>query len=158
MVNPMVENRKQTRTVAEEMVRERKFWRQNQIWSIVLTVVVIFGMLGRSGVSVAPGAGELMLTMHDGSTAVVKYDDILSAELLDSPDYGVAADGKETRTGKSGTWEHPQWGSYTLCVYGSCKLAVRMETKESTFVANLPSEEETRQLYQIVLEKSPVSK
>lgn len=158
MVNPMVENRKQVRTVAEEMVRERKFWRQNQIWSILLIVVVVFGMLGRSGVSVAPGAGELMLTMHDGSTAVVEYDDILSVELLNSPDYGSAAEGKETRTGKSGTWEHPQWGSYTLCVYGSCNLAVRIETNGAVYVANLPSGEETRQMYQIVLEKSPVSK
>lgn len=157
MVNPMEENRKQVRTVAEEMARERKFWRQNQIWSILLVVVVLFGILGRSGVSVAPGAGELMLTMHDGSTAVVEYEDIVCAELLSSPDYGSATEGKETRTGKSGTWEHPRWGSYTLCVYGSCNLAVRIETDGATYVANLPSEEETRQLYQIVLEKSPVS-
>jgi len=154
----MQENKRQTRTVQEELAWERKFWRQNQIWSLLLVVVVAFGMLGRSGVSVAPGAAELLLTMHDGSTTVVEYDDMLSVELLDNPDYGTAAEGKETRTGKSGTWEHPRWGSYTLCVYDSCSQAVRIETDGHSYVVNLPSGEETLQLYRLIQEKLPASR
>lgn len=146
------------RTVQEEVARERKFWKQNQLWSILLAVVILFGLFGRPGVSVAPGADEIMLSMHDGSTATVEYAGILSAELLDSPSYGSAAEGKETRTGKSGSWVHPQWGSYTLCVYDSCQSVVRMETEEHCYVINLPSEEETRQLYQLILDKLPASR
>lgn len=154
----MENNKREVRTVQEEMARERKFWKQNQLWSLLLVVVVLFGMLGKSGVSVAPGADTLMLSMHDGTTAALDYDDILSAELLDNPDFGTAAEGKETRTGKSGTWNHPQWGSYTLCVYSSCTSAVRMETKGQCYVVNLPSEEETRQLYQLIADKLPASR
>ena len=144
----MQENRKQARTVAEEMVRERNFWRQNQIWSILLIVVVVFGMLGRSGVSVAPGAGELLLTMHDGSTAVVEYDDMLSVELLSTPDYGSVTEGKETRTGKSGTWEHPRWGSYTLCVIPGNSKAILVKMDSTTAVFCCTTDEKTQTLFE----------
>lgn len=154
----MENNKREVRTVQEEMARERKFWRQNQLWSLLLVVVVLFGMFGKSGVSVAPGAETLMLSMHDGTTAAVPYENILSAELLDSPDFGTVADGKDTRTGKSGIWQHPQWGSYTLCVYSSCKSAVRMETSGRSYVVNLPSEGETSQLYQLIQDKLPANK
>ena len=146
------------RTVQEELARERKFWKQNQIWSLLLVVVVLFGMLGRSGVSVAPKTEELMLSLHDGTTTVVDYSSILSAELLEDPDYGTLAEGKESRSGKSGTWNHPQWGSYTLCIYGSCGTAVKIDTADQRYLVNLPSEEETRQLYQLIQEKLPASR
>ena len=154
----MEKHEKKTRTVQEEMAREQKFWKQNQLWSILLAVVVLFGMFGRSGVSVAPSAEALMLSMHDGSTAAVDYDDILSAELLESPDFGTIVQGKETRTGKSGTWQHPQWGSYILCVYNSCSSAVMVKTQAHCYVVNLASPEETRQLCQLILDKLPASR
>lgn len=149
----MQENRKQARTVQEEASRERKFWRQNQLWSALLAVVVLFGMMGRTGLSVAPGAAELLLTMADGSTETVEYSSIVSAELLENADYGTAAEGKQTRMGKSGTWEHPVWGSYTLCAYAACSSAVRITTEDRCYVVNLPSEEETDQLYQLIQDK-----
>ena len=154
----MEKTKNTNRTVQEEMVRERKFWRQNQLWSALLAIVVLFGILGRPSVSVATGAAELMLTMHDGNSSKVEYADILSAELLTSPDYGTATEGTQTRTGKSGIWEHPQWGTYTLCIYGSCSQAVLVETEKTCYVVNLPSEEETQQLYQLILEKLPASR
>lgn len=147
-----------TRTVQEELARERKFWKQNQIWTILLAVVVLFSALGRSGVSVAPKADELMLSMHNGSTAVVPYGSIRSVQLLEDPDYGTTVEGKDTRNGKSGAWEHLQWGSYTLCVYGSCGTAVKLDTEDHIYVVNLPSEEETRQLYQLIQDKLPESR
>ena len=146
------------RTVQEELARERKFWKQNQIWSILLAVVVLFGMLGRSGISVAPKPEELMLSLHDGSTTVIDYESILSAELQEDPDFGILSEGKDTRNGKSGTWNHPQWGSYTLCVYSSCGTAVKLDTEEGIYVVNLPSEEETRQLYQLLADRIPASR
>lgn len=59
----MQENRKQSRTVQEEMARERKYWKQNQIWALVLAAVVLLNLLGGSGFSVAPGSEKLILTM-----------------------------------------------------------------------------------------------
>ena len=147
-----------TRTVEEELSRERKFWKQNQLWSIVLAAVVLFGLLGKSGISVAPGPEELMLTMHDGSTAVVAYEAITSAQLLDTADYGTVTAGRETRYGSSGTWEHPQWGSYTLCAYASSSLCVRIETDHGSYVLNLPSEDETRQLFRLIQDRIPASR
>lgn len=154
----MQQNEKQARTVQEEMTRERKFWRQNQLWSVLLAVVVLFGMLGKSGLSVAPGASELMLTMHDGSTETVDYGSIAAVELVKQENPGTMTEGKETRQGKSGLWEHPDWGSCTLCVYGSCDSAVRILTEDRCFVVNLPSEAETAQLYQLIQDKMPASR
>lgn len=154
----MEKNKNAARTVQEEMARERKFWKQNQLWTALLAIVVLFGMLGGSGISVAPGAAELMLTMHDDSTAIVEYENMETVELLDNTDYGTASAGKETRAGKSGTWIHPQWGSYTLCVYSSCDLSIRLTAGDHCYVVNLPSEEETQQLFQLILDKLPASR
>ena len=97
----MQENRKRARTVQEEASRERKFWKQNQLWSVLLAVVVLFGMMGRTGLSVAPGPAELLLTMEDGSTETIAYGSIVAAELLENADYGTAAEGKDSRAGKA---------------------------------------------------------
>ena len=150
--------KKTSRTVQEEMSREQKFWKQNQLWSLLLAAAVLVVMLIRPGLSVAPGAAELMLSMHDGSTETLSYSSITAAELLEKADHGTMAQGKETRTGKSGTWEHPDRGSYTLCVYTSCHSAVLLTTEDGCYMVNLPSEDETRQLYQLILEKLPASR
>lgn len=154
----MQENRKQARTFQEAAAREQKYWKQNQIWALVLAAVVLLNLMGGSGISVAPGPEALTLAMHDGTTGTVAYGAIRSAELLEKIDYGSAAEGKDTRAGKSGTWEHPEWGSYTLCVYASCDRVVRIRTDEACYVVNLPSEEETRQLYQLIQDRMPASR
>ena len=154
----MEQFKKTVRTVEEEMSRERKFWKQNQLWSVLLAVVILCGMLGKNGMSVAPGPEGLMLTSHDGSTETVAYETVVSAEFLESADYGTAVQGKETRTGKSGIWLHPVRGSYTLCVYASCDSAVQILTEDHCYLVNLPSEEETLQLNQLVLDRIPASR
>lgn len=153
----MQENRKQTRTVQEEMARERKYWKQNQVWALVLAAVVLLNLLGGSGFSVAPGPGELMLTMHDGKTCTVPYSSITEVRLLEEPQYGTMLEGKQTRQGSSGTWQHPEWGNYILCAYSSSDCAVWFLAEGQCYVTSLSSSAETRQLYQIILEKSPVS-
>lgn len=154
----MQQKEKQVRTVQEEMARERKYWKQNQLWALVLAAVVLLNLLGGSGMSVATGPEALTLTMHDGTAQVVEYANIISAELLEHADYGTVTEGRETRTGRSGTWEHPEWGSYTLCAYASCDSVLHLTTKAGCYVVNLPSAEETRQVYQLIQEKLPASR
>ena len=146
------------RTMEEEMSRERKFWKRNQICTAIVVVVVLFGLLGGNSHSVAPGADLLTLTMHDDRAVTVSYSEITEAELLEDVQYGTVLEGKETRQGRSGTWETSQWGSYTLCVYNSCPDAIRIETQEGSYVVNLASEGETRQLYQLIQDKMPASR
>lgn len=154
----MEKSKNSARTVQEELSRERKYWRQNLIWTALLALLVFFGMLGTASPSVAPGAAGLTLTMHDGSTDTVDYSAIVSAVLSENTDYGTVIEGKDTRTGKSGSWEHPEWGNYTCCTYASCPLTVRISVETHTYVINLPSEAETRQLYQMIQDKLPASK
>lgn len=154
----MQESRKQVKTVREEMDRDRKYWKRNQIWALLVAAVLLVSLLGGSGFSVATGSEALTLTMHDGKTCTVPYSSITQVQLLEDPQYGTVTEGQQTRQGKSGTWEHPQWGSYTLCVYASGGCAVWLLADEQCYVVNLSSPEETRQLYQIVLEKSSVTK
>ena len=146
------------RTVQEELSRERKFWRRNQICTAILVVVVLFGLLGGSSISVAPGTDALTLIFLDDTAQTVRYSSITELELLEEADYGVMQDGKDTRQGKSGTWENPQWGSYTLCVYASSAKAVRITTDTGCYVVNLASDGETEQLYQILQERMPASR
>lgn len=147
------------RTVEEAMGRERKFWKQNQLWTILLAAaVILLGLLRGPSLSVAPGAAELMLTMHDGSTQTLEYSTIQSLQLLEDGNYGTPLEGTENRTGRSGTWNHPQWGNYTICAYASCSQAVRITTESHCYVVNLPSESETQQLYQLLQDKMPASK
>ena len=146
------------RTMEEEMSRERKFWKRNQICTAIVVVVVLFGLLGGNSHSVAPGVDLLTLTMHDDRAVTVSYSEITEAELLEDVQYGTVLEGKETRQGRSGTWETSQWGSYTICIYNSCPDAIRIETQEGSYVVNLASEGETRQLYQLIQEKMPASR
>jgi len=154
----MQAHKQQTRTVQEELAREQKFWKRNQLWTLLVAAVLLFSLIGGSRLSVAPGSAELILTMHDGETSAVAYDSITAAELLENPQYGTPVDGKDNRNGKSGTWEHPQWGTYTLCVYASCDRAVRIMVGQTCYVVNLGSPAETEQLYQIILDKIPASR
>ena len=159
MVIFMQEYKKQTRTVQEAAAREQTFWKKNQLWTLLLAAaVLLYTLIGGPGFSVAPGSTELLLTMHDGETAAVAYGSITEAELLENPQYGTMVEGKDERTGKSGTWEHPEWGTCTLCVYASCDTAVRILTEERCYVVNLSSETETEQLYQLILDKIPASR
>ena len=147
-----------TRTVEEELSRERKFWRRNQICTTILVAVVLFGILGRNSLSVAPGSEELTLMMHDGTAQTLDYSAVTDLELLEDVNFGVMYQGKDTRQGKSGTWEHPQWGSYTLCAYASSGSAIRIATDNGCYVVNLASDAETRQLYQLLQDKMPASR
>ena len=141
------------------MSRERKYWKRNQMITLLAAAVLLLvGLLGGSGVSVAPGPEALMLTMHDGTSRTLAYEAITAVEMLEDADYGTVVNGKENRSGRSGTWQSPQWGSYTLCVYGSCDLAVRITARDGEYLVNLPSEEETRQLSQLLADKIPASR
>ena len=147
-----------TRTVEEELTRERKFWRRNQICTAVVVVVVLFGILGGKSLSVAPGVESLTLMLHDGTSQTVNYSAVTELELLEDANYGVMYEGKDTRQGSSGIWEHPQWGTFTLCVYASCDKAIRITTDTDCYVVNLASDGETQQLYQLIQDQIPASR
>lgn len=157
-MNFMQENKKQVRTVQEEMARERKYWKQNQVWALVLAAVVLLNLLGGSGFSVAPGPDALTLTMYDGMICEIPYSTITKIQLLDEPQYGTMIEGEQTRRGASGTWEHPEWGRYTLCVYSSGSYGVRIQADGQYYLVNLSSSVETQQLYQIIQDKMPDSR
>lgn len=159
MVKNMQENRRKERTVQEEAAREQTYWKRNQIWTLIVAAVILVMLFtGGSGVSVVTGPEALTLTMHDGESCTVPYSAITEVRLLEEPEYGTMIAGDESRQGQSGTWEHPEWGRYTLCVYSSCTSALWIGTDDGCCVVNLSSPAETQQLYELLQEKSPVSR
>ena len=147
------------RTLQEELTRDRKYWKRNHLWTLlVLAAVLLWSLLSGPGQSVVPGAQELTLTTHSGQRIVIPYEDITEAELMEEPQYGTMLQGKDSRGGKSGSWEHPQWGEYTLCVYGSCPSAVRVLAGDGCYVMNLASQSDTEQLYQLIQERAFAAK
>lgn len=154
----MDENKNEARSVREEMFREQTFWKRNFLWSVLLIVaVLVFSLFRGSGLSVAPAASELMLTLHDGSAVAIPYGQITEAELLEQPEFGTMLEGKDDLRGKSGHWEHPEWGTYTLCVYRSSDKVVRLVAGGQIYAVSLASAADTEQLYGIILEKSPAN-
>lgn len=148
-----------TRTMEEEMSKVQKYWKKNALWTaLLLAGVFLWSFLTGPGLSVAPGALALTLTAHDGSVTKVDYSTVTEVQWLEEPEYGTAVAGTDQKNGKSGTWEHPQWGIYTLCVYDSCTGAVKIQTDAGCYVVNLASAEETAQLYQLIQDKMPESR
>ena len=155
----MDNTKKTNRTVAEEVSAAQKYWKKNYLWTALLFVgIFLWSFLKGPGLSVAPGSDALTLTAHDGQVVTIAYSTITEAELLDDPQYGAILNGADQKDGKSGTWEHPQWGSYTLYVYNSCPSAVRIQSGENCYVINLASANETQQLYRLIQESMPASK
>jgi hypothetical protein len=155
----MDNTKKTNRTVAEEVSEAQKYWKKNYLWTALLFVgIFLWSFLKGPGLSVVPGADELTVTAHDGQVVSVAYSTITAAELLEEPQYGTMISGAEQKDGKTGTWEHPQWGSYTLCAYASSSLCVRIETDHGSYVLNLPSEDETRQLFRLIQDRIPASR
>ena len=148
-----------TRTMEEEVSKVQKYWKKNALWTtLLLAGVFLWSFFTGPGLSVAPGALALTLTAHDGSVAKVDYSTITEVQWLEELECGTVVAGTERKDGKSGTWEHPQWGTYCLCVYDSCASAVRIETQTGSYVVNLASGEETAQLYQLIQDKMPASR
>ena len=155
----MQKNENRAKTLKEELDSEQKYWRKNSLWTILIFVgIFLWSYLNAPGLSVVPGADALSLTDHNGQVVTVAYSEITEAELMEEPQYGTMLTGTDQKDGKTGTWEHPQWGSYTLCVYNSCPSAVRIQSGENCYVINLASRNETEQLYQLIQEIMPASK
>lgn len=147
------------KTLQEELARDQKYWKKNLLWTLLLLAgVVLWSFLSGPGLSVVPGAAELTLTTHEGQSVAVAYSSITEAELLEAPAFGTVLEGTDGKDGKSGVWEHPQWGRYTLCVYNSCPDALRILTEDDCYVVNLASRQETDQLYQLIQDKMPASR
>ena len=148
-----------TRTMEEEMSKVQKYWKKNALWTaLLLAGIFLWSFITGPGLSVVPGADALTLTDHNGRAVTVAYSTITEAELLENAEFGAPVDGTDQKNGKSGTWEHPGWGTYTLCVYNSCHSAVRICTDEGSYVVNLASAEETAQLYQLIQNSMPASR
>jgi len=143
----MIVEDKQT-PLQEELVRQRKYWRKNHIWTVLILVAVfLYTMLTGPAISVTPGPEALKLDMPNQSV-VLPYDAITDCELIEQPDFGTCVEGKDARKYQCGRWENEAWGTYTLCVYTSSKECIVIKTDTEIYVVNMASDSDTEQMFQ----------
>ncbi len=88
----------------------------------------------------------------DVFSMTVSYDEIVSAELVDTPKDDEPIDGVETLTLYYRTWKNEQWGEYTACIdFGSPKSIMLKLTDGQTYVFSSKNTKTTTEIYEELL-------
>ena len=94
----------------------------------------------------------------DGSfkqNMTVDYADVDRMEYRESMDFGVRTFGFGSPKLSAGTFQNDEFGSYTLYAYTGCKAAIVLERDGRQLVINAENAEDTKALYEALLEKMP---
>ena len=81
----------------------------------------------------------------------IAYSDIVSAELIDLPEFGTMDKGKNAAAIKSGNWQNDTWGNYHLCVIPSIPNCVDVTLADGRHVVfNYKNEDSTRGVHSMI--------
>lgn len=120
---------------------------------VIILVILLLTYLGQiNAASFAWTGSGLTMTVADDTVYTVYYEDILSIDLVTSPDYGACLSGSDGFRQDYGTWENDLWGTYQLCVTSAAKEAIVLTLTDSIFVFNYESDKTTESLYEYLLE------
>lgn len=78
-----------------------------------------------------------------GEEIVIDYSDVVSMELLDSPDYGEPSVGTIEKNIRLGTWKSSQLGTYVTCTSTQIRNCILIRTSDGAFAINYESPETT---------------
>jgi len=86
---------------------------------------------------------QIFFSNASGEKIVIDYSDVVSMELLDSPDYGEPAGGTLENKIRLGTWKSEQMGTYTTYTSTEIESCILIRTSNGTYAINYESEETT---------------
>ena len=129
----------------------------NLILFVVLIVVVAVLTMCQSSTAIRIAYGdELMGISSKDYSANVAYEDVASLELLEDPDLGATAGGKNRPELKTGLWENQSWGTYYLCFNPNATNCVVVHLKDGqVLVFNNNTNENTAATYEEFLTHLP---
>ena len=121
--------------------------------AILIAVSVYFLFFTAAGSRLDFDETHFSLSFPDGSRYSVAYNEIVSLELLDAPDYGSAIDSRNEKGCTFGLWESTSLGLYTRCTLNKIPSAILLrDTDGSALVFNYQSDSNTRTVFQGFLE------
>lgn len=123
---------------------------RRDIWIIIAIFAVITYFVYRGtlpGVEFHPSQTGFALAGPEKTSIELTYKEVLSAQLVEDPDYGTSAGGGSRGGFHYGTWENGEWGSYEAFVAEKIPCCIVLHTKDATIVFNFESEDTTRRLY-----------
>lgn len=131
--------------------------KRNQIIStlfllIALIAIPFFMADGSEGDLLAFENRTLQIHTPGNQSYCIPYNQILSMELIENPDFGVCLSGDNTKKLCYGVWENAALGEYVLCTYKSPDVVIQINTPNQVYWIGYESGETTRILYQSFLE------
>jgi hypothetical protein len=120
---------------------------------IFLAVATVFAIVYSSDSTVLD-VGESSFTINGaGSTSyTIDYEDILSVELVYSPDYGTSINGGKKQKYAYGFRNNESWGEYSLYVNTNIDVCIVVTEIKGVFIFNYINEQTTEDFYTSFLE------
>ena len=121
----------------------------------MLTIVLIFAMLSmlytlyrghNTGADIAFTPEQISFLDPDGEEIVISYGEIVSIELLETPDYGEPTDGKIDNNTRVGAWRSEQLGDYITHTSTAIENCLFIKTQGASYAVNYENNETTAQL------------
>ena len=139
-----------SKTVANE---QQKRTRLSIVMSCVALVVVAV-MMFTGDISYTFGESALQIKAGWSENISVDYAKIDEVEFREDFDFGVRLIGFSSARLYTGTFQNGELDGYTLYAYSGCHTVVLIRSGEDWLAINAQTAEETRQLYQTLLEKA----
>ena len=117
----------------------------------LLTALVLF----MGGVRVRLGSDALRVSATTAPSLTIDYDDIRAARLAENIDLGSRISGMRGERIMAGQYLNDEFGRYRLYAYARVPVYIDLTTEKGHVVFNAATEEQTRSLYDQLLEKLP---
>ena len=124
--------------------------------SVALTAVVfafVAFLCFTGDVEAVCGDDTLVIDASFNSAISVNYEDIDEIELRENFDKGSRIIGFGSPRLSVGSFKNAELGTYTLCSYTKCPVAIVISSGEKILVVNLADKAATEELYNTILEK-----
>ena len=135
---------------------DRRFFSNLLVFILLIVVgIVISTFQTNNSVKMAFGNDTIAISSKDYNMNI-KYADVLSLELVEDPDLGSVADGKNRPELQSGLWKNDIWGEYHLVFTPNATNCIVAHLQDGqTYVFNYNTNEATAECYREFLTHLP---
>lgn len=116
-------------------------------FAVIILVATVFYLSSGSEENLNWDDTRLLLTVTEGTTYAIPYDQITGISLVENPDFGVCLSGENAKNRCSGVWENDRLGSYVLYAYPGASPVIQISTAQEDYWIALDNSETTAAFY-----------
>ena len=129
-------------------------WNRILVWVLILAILAaVAAMLFSGSITYTCGEETLRIESTAASGLEVAYQDLDSIELREDFDMGQRVMGYGSFWLSMGFFQNDELGDYTLYAHNSCDTVILIRSGDKYLAINAGTPEETRALYETLLEK-----